>query len=159
MIFPVVCLCLIFFKITFFLKTYFSIISTKCLTVWIQIRSHVLLGMIWVQIEKNKLRPDLGSNCFQRHLQISFWSKNVSQLSGNLFLLINHFLGKKASSYECTRKIVFLCLLSPVFVTMYNVRNNRISDGWVYAQIRKGLSMHLVTCTNRDTVPFLLLVQ
>ena len=44
-------------------------------------------------------------------------------------------------------------------VTMYNVRNNRISDGCVYAQIRKGLGMHLVTYTNRDTVPFLLLVQ
>ena len=45
------------------------------------------------------------------------------------------------------------------FVTMYNVRNNRISDGCVYSQIRKGLGMHLVTYTNRDTVPFLLLVQ
>ena len=44
-------------------------------------------------------------------------------------------------------------------VTMYNVRNIRISDGCVYAQIRKGLGMHLVTYTNRDTVPFLLLVQ
>ena len=37
---------------------------------------------------------------------------------------------------------------------MYNVRNNRISDGCVYAQISKGLGM--VTYTNRDTVPFLL---
>ena len=42
---------------------------------------------------------------------------------------------------------------------MYNVRNIRISDGCVYAQIHKGLGMHLVTYTNRDTVPFLLLVQ
>ena len=42
---------------------------------------------------------------------------------------------------------------------MYNVRNNRIRDGCVYAQIRKGLGMHLVTYTNRDTVPFLPLVQ
>ena len=42
---------------------------------------------------------------------------------------------------------------------MSNVRNIRISDGCVYAQIRKGLGMHLVTYTNRDTVPFLLLVQ
>ena len=42
---------------------------------------------------------------------------------------------------------------------MYNVRNNRISDGCVYAQIRKGLGMHLVTYMNRDTVPFLLSVQ
>ena len=40
-----------------------------------------------------------------------------------------------------------------------NVRNIRISDGCVYAQIRKGLGMHLVTYTNRDTVSFLLLVQ
>ena len=46
-----------------------------------------------------------------------------------------------------------------VCVTMYNVRNNRISDGCVYAQIRKGLGMHLVTYANRDTVPFLLIVQ
>ena len=38
---------------------------------------------------------------------------------------------------------------------MYNVRNNRISDGCVYAQIRKGLGMHLVTYTNRDTGFFL----
>ena len=44
-------------------------------------------------------------------------------------------------------------------VTMYNIRNNRISDGCVYAQIRKGLGMHLVTYTNCDTVPFLLIVQ
>ena len=45
------------------------------------------------------------------------------------------------------------------FATMYNVRNNRISDGWVYAQICKGLGMHLVNYINLDTVPFLLLVQ
>ena len=43
--------------------------------------------------------------------------------------------------------------------TMYNVRNIRISDGCIYAQIRKGLGMHLVTYTNRDMVPFLLLVH
>ena len=42
---------------------------------------------------------------------------------------------------------------------MSNDRNIRISDGCVYAQIRKGLGMHQVTYTNRDTVPFLLLVQ
>ena len=45
------------------------------------------------------------------------------------------------------------------FVTIYNVRNIRISDSGVYAQTRKGLGMHLVTYTNRDTVSFLLLVQ
>ena len=44
-------------------------------------------------------------------------------------------------------------------VTMSNDRNNRISDGCVYPQIRKGLGMHPVTYTNRDTLPFLLLVQ
>ena len=44
-------------------------------------------------------------------------------------------------------------------VIMYNVRNIRISDGCVYAQIRKGLGLHLVKYTNRDTVLFLLLVQ
>ena len=42
---------------------------------------------------------------------------------------------------------------------MSNVRNIRIRDGCVYAQIRKGLGMHLVTYTNLDTVLFLLLVQ
>ena len=44
-------------------------------------------------------------------------------------------------------------------VTMLNDRNIRISDGCVYAQIRKGLGKHLVIYTNCDTVPFLLLVQ
>ena len=43
--------------------------------------------------------------------------------------------------------------------TMYNVRNIRISDGCVYAQMRKGLGMHLVTYMNHDMVPFLLLVK
>ena len=42
---------------------------------------------------------------------------------------------------------------------MLNVRIIRISDGCVYAQLRKGLGMHMVTYTNCDTVPFLLLVQ
>ena len=45
-----------------------------------------------------------------------------------------------------------------VSVTMQNRWNNRISDGCVYAQIRKGLGMHLVTYSNHDTVPFLLIV-
>ena len=45
-----------------------------------------------------------------------------------------------------------------VVVTMQNRWNNRISDGCVYAQIRKGLGMHLVTYLNHDTVPFLLIV-
>ena len=42
---------------------------------------------------------------------------------------------------------------------MSNDRNIRISDGCVYAQIRKGLGMHLVIYTKCDMVPFLLLVQ
>ena len=42
---------------------------------------------------------------------------------------------------------------------MSNDRNIRISDGCVYAQIRKGLGMHLAIYTNCDAVPFLLLVQ
>ena len=44
-------------------------------------------------------------------------------------------------------------------VTMSNDRIIRISDGCVYAQLHKGLGMHLVIYTNCDTVPFLLLVQ
>ena len=44
-----------------------------------------------------------------------------------------------------------------LIVTMQNRWNNRISDGCVYAQIRKGLGMHLVTYSNHDTVPFLLI--
>ena len=37
---------------------------------------------------------------------------------------------------------------SEVFFRMSNYRNIRISDGCVYAQIRKGLGMHLVTYTS-----------
>ena len=36
--------------------------------------------------------------------------------------------------------------------------NNRISYSCVYAQIRSGLGMHLVTYSNHDTVLFLLIV-
>ena len=43
------------------------------------------------------------------------------------------------------------------YVTMQNGWNNRISDGCVYAQIRSGLGMHLVTYSNHDTVLFLLI--
>ena len=42
---------------------------------------------------------------------------------------------------------------------MSNTRNIRISDGCVYAYIRKDLGMHLVTYMNWDKVPFLRLVQ
>ena len=44
------------------------------------------------------------------------------------------------------------------FVTIQNGWNNRISDGCVYAQIRRGLGMHLVIYSNHDTVLFLLIV-
>ena len=44
------------------------------------------------------------------------------------------------------------------FVTIQNGWNNRISYGCVYAQIRSGLGMHLVTYSNHDTVLFLLIV-
>ena len=43
-------------------------------------------------------------------------------------------------------------------VTIQNGWNNRISDGCVYAQIHRGLGMHLVAYSNHDTVLFLLIV-
>ena len=43
-------------------------------------------------------------------------------------------------------------------VTIQNGWNNRISDGCVYVQIRRGLGMHLVIYSNHDTVLFLLIV-
>ena len=69
-----------------------------------------------------------------------------------LFCIVPSFLHRKKKS------ILFLPK-GRAFVTMYNVRNIRISYGCVCAQIRKGLVVHLVAYTNRDTVPFLLLVQ
>ena len=45
-----------------------------------------------------------------------------------------------------------------MLVTIQNGWNNRISYGCVYAQIRSGLGMHLVTYSNHDTVLFLLIV-
>ena len=57
------------------------------------------------------------------------------------------------------KKSILFLTKGRAFVTMYNVRNNRISDVCACAQIREGLGMLLVTYTNRDTVPFLLLVQ
>ena len=57
-----------------------------------------------------------------------------------------------------TRFPLFFPLLPTNAVTMQNGWNNRISDGCVYAQIRRGLGMHLVTYSNHDTVLFLLIV-
>ena len=57
--------------------------------------------------------------------------------------------------------IAMLCSLiiqKWVCVTIQNGWNNRISYGCVYAQIRSGLGMHLVTYSNHDTVLFLLIV-
>ena len=48
--------------------------------------------------------------------------------------------------------------LYAISVTIQNGWNNRISDGCVYAQIRRGLGMHLVIYSNHDTVLFLLIV-
>ena len=48
--------------------------------------------------------------------------------------------------------------ITEVSVTIQNGWNNRISYGCVYAQIRSGLGMHLVTYSNHDTVLFLLIV-
>ena len=66
-----------------------------------------------------------------------------------LFCIVPSFLHRH-------RKKKYFIFLSKgrAFVTMYNVRNIRISDGYVYAQICKGLGMHLVTYTNCDTVLF-----
>ena len=74
----------------------------------------------------------------------------------NTFLCIN-LLRNLATT--CARSC-FLSILYwvAIVVTMQNRWNNRISDGCVYAQIRKGLGMHLVTYSNHDTVPFLLIV-
>ena len=60
----------------------------------------------------------------------------------------NHYFTLSTISGTCVNNIV----------TMQNRWNNRNSDGCVYAQIRKGLGMHLVTYSNHDTVPFLLIV-
>ena len=63
----------------------------------------------------------------------------------------------RAYAVFCVRFIITVNRVYP-YVTMQNIWNNRISGGCVYAQIRKGLGMHLVTYTNHDTVPFLLIV-
>ena len=69
--------------------------------------------------------------------------------SFSMYMEVFHVYG----SFPCMW-IVCPCIWR--FVTMQNRWNNRISDGCVYAQIRKGLGMHLVTYS--DMVPFLLIV-
>ena len=63
------------------------------------------------------------------------------------------------SKLQRTFKIELDLYYTTLLVTMLNDRNIRISDGCVYAQIRKGLGIYLFIYTNCDTVPFLLLVQ
>ena len=60
-------------------------------------------------------------------------------------------------------KILKYCILDlwisfKYSVTIQNGWNNRISDGCLYAQICRGLGMHLVIYSNHDTVLFLLIV-
>ena len=63
------------------------------------------------------------------------------------------------SAHDCVRVSPRFAVVSQITsVTMPNGSNNRISDGCVYAQIRRGLGMHLVTYSNHDTVLFLLIV-
>ena len=59
---------------------------------------------------------------------------------------------------QLARMLTFLSTYDFSIVTMQNRWNNRISDGCVYAQIRKGLGMHLVTYLNHDTALFLIIV-
>ena len=61
----------------------------------------------------------------------------------------------RLSPIQCD-KVAYLMIIE--YVTIQNGWNNRISYGCVYAQIRSGLGMHLVTYSNHDTVLFLLIV-
>ena len=83
---------------------------------------------------------------------ISHPSRKISY--SNKYLVYNNLFTINVSNIWVNQKLSKQ--INTIHVT---VRNNRISDGCVYAQIRKGLGMHLVTYTNHDTVPFLLLVQ
>ena len=87
-----------------------------------------------------------GSPPFKSHVYIC----NIIYIYSVLFLLFCIVYRKKKS---------FLFLpKGRAFVTIQNGWNNRISCGCVYAQIRSGLGMHLVTYSNHDTVLFLLIV-
>ena len=86
-----------------------------------------------------------GSQPFKSHMYICCYIYSV------LFLLF-YIVHRKKKSFLFLSK-------GRAFFTMSNDRNIRISNGCIYAQIRKGLGMHLVTYTNNDTVAFLLLVQ
>ena len=90
------------------------------------------------------------------YMYINLYIKHVT-LRWDYVWLYGHLnrLGRSLIS-NIKRRITQLYALW--FVTMQNRWNNRISDGCVYAQIRKGLGMHLVTYSNHDTVPFLLIV-
>ena len=128
----------------------------------------VLLGAQWLSGRVLDSRPKgRGFEPHRRHYVVSL-SKNiypslvlVQPRKTRPFITERLLMGRKESNQTKTQ--CFPSSFSKYFaksaVTMYNVRNNRISDGCVYAQIRKGLGMHLVTYTNREMVPFLLLVQ
>ena len=81
----------------------------------------------------------------------TFWDQNWVDLVKFTVLQQNRFVYSNPMQET-------LLSISSNGVTMQNRWNNRISDGCVYAQIRKGLGMHLVTYLNHDTVPFLLIV-
>ena len=89
--------------------------------------------------------------CIRDRLLIyALWSAAWKGLTSSLLFVMSN------------RKNVTFPLVSWVrcgaYVTMQDIWNNRISDGCVYTQIRKGLGMHLVTYSNHDKVPFLLIV-
>ena len=91
-----------------------------------------------------------GSPPFKSHVYICCIIYLFCHIHSVLFLLF-YIVYRKKKSFLFLQK-------GRAFVTMQNIWNNRISDGCVYAQICKGLGMHLVTYSNHDTVPFLLIV-
>ena len=99
---------------------------------------------------------------FSRNVRFTFRVMKVNQNTPGTRLLRGwgskyNIMKILLSSYLCCkRKIIRNCMTLPV--TIQNGWNNRISDGCVYAQIRRGLGMHLVTYSNHDTVLFLLIV-
>ena len=91
--------------------------------------------------------------------------RNLNMFASRLHRLANNLcvVCKKAET-KSYLNVLFTVILKTLsfqfrhYVTIQNGWNNRISDGCVYAQIRRGLGMHLVTYSNHDTVLFLLIV-
>ena len=114
--------------------------------------------------------------CHQASFHLKFARKYpllALKLSENRVVFKTGSVKKKEKKRRCgiipdknyTNVVCALNSMSPTFkhwkmfiVTMQNGWNNRISDGCVCAQIRRGLGMHLVTYSNHDTVLFLLIV-